>query len=49
MELAVREEIALAVESRPGLAATAVAPAQLLDKPGAKNQHAAAAKVLTEL
>ena len=47
MELAVREEIA--VESRPGLAATAVALAQLLDNPRARNQHPAAAKVLTGL
>jgi hypothetical protein len=49
VELAVREEIELAAESRPGLAATAVALAQLLDNPAARNQHAAAAKVLTNL
>jgi hypothetical protein len=49
VELGVREEIALAVESRPGLAAMAVALAQLLDNPRATNQYPAAAKVLTEL
>jgi hypothetical protein len=49
VELAVREEIAPAVESRPGLAATALALAQLLDNPRARNQHPAAAKVLTQL
>jgi hypothetical protein len=43
------EEIALAVEARPGLGATALALARLLDNPRATNQYPAAAKVLTEL
>ena len=49
VELGVREEIAGAVEARPGLAAMAVCLAQLLDNPRARNQHAATAKVLTHL
>lgn len=49
MELAVCEEIADAVHTRPGLAAVAVCLAQLLDNPQGRNQYAAAAKALTGL
>jgi hypothetical protein len=49
VELGVREEIGLAGEARPGLAAMAIAMAQLLDNPRARNQAPAAAKVLTGL
>lgn len=49
VESGVREEIGLAVESRPGLAAVAVCLAQLLDNPQGRNQWAAAAKVLAGL
>jgi hypothetical protein len=49
VELAVREEIAGASGSRPGVAAVAVCLAQLLDNPQGRNQYAAAAKVLTSL
>ena len=49
VELAVCEEIAGAVQARPGVAAVAVCLAQLLDNPQGRNQYAAAAKVLTGL
>jgi hypothetical protein len=46
VESAVADEIAAAVEVRPGLAAIAFNLAQLLDNPRAASRHAAAAKVL---
>jgi hypothetical protein len=49
VELGVLKEIGLAVEQRPGLAASAVALARLLDNPRTASQHPAAAKTLASL
>ena len=49
VELAVIQEIGLAAEERPAVAAAAVALGRLLDNPRAIGQHPSAARVLSSL